>query len=144
MLITGQILQARPTQLTMLLQSPLVPTGHEERESSPQSSCPNKPPLINMAITTKQQCQPVGRQVLGACAAVARSPAALENRIKVSTGQEANDHGPDKKHTRPSFPCVLRQKVSKCCGRHDSGEQVSTKGESKEKGRIHHQSVPGV
>ena len=36
--LTKQRLQATPTPLVMLLQSPSVPTGHEERESSPQSS----------------------------------------------------------------------------------------------------------
>ena len=36
--LTKQRLQATPTPLVMLLQSPSVPTGHEELESSPQSS----------------------------------------------------------------------------------------------------------
>ena len=36
--ITKQRLQATPAQLVMLQQSQTVPTGHEERESSPQSS----------------------------------------------------------------------------------------------------------
>ena len=36
--LTKQRLQATPTPLVMLPQSPSVPTGHEERESSPQSS----------------------------------------------------------------------------------------------------------
>ena len=36
--LTKQTLQATPAPQVMLLQSPSVPTGHEERESSPQSS----------------------------------------------------------------------------------------------------------
>ena len=36
--LTKQRLQATPTPLVMLLQSPSMPRGHEERESSPQSS----------------------------------------------------------------------------------------------------------
>ena len=52
--LTKQRLQATPTPLVMLLQSPSVPTGHEERESSQQSSCPNKSQRSQMTISCQR------------------------------------------------------------------------------------------
>jgi len=59
--LTKQRLQATPTPLVMLLQSPSVPTGHEELESSPQSSWPNKSQPNQIAISTRL-CSPFHRR----------------------------------------------------------------------------------